>query len=122
MKKTEVTKILPSEMLGLIIRSRRVAKGISVKELSEKLGTSGALVYMLETKSPRIRNIPSVELIEKIAKELDLDPVKLTYLAGRYTRHDEERFEKGLETLQKRSEIFYHKILNEMHAQTNKDD
>lgn len=62
--------------LGSLIRERRLEMGFSLGQLATKLGHTAASVRRWE----RGEDMPEVDLLPKIAKELDLDTGRLTAL------------------------------------------
>ena len=64
-----------TELILENIRKKRLEKGISVPKLSLEVGISRSHLYYIETK----RTIPSVDVLVRIAKSLD---IKLTELVN----------------------------------------
>jgi transcriptional regulator with XRE-family HTH domain len=58
-----------SDTFGEKLRSRRIAKGLTLEELANRIGSTKAYVWQLENKKPAK---PSGELLLKIASELEI--------------------------------------------------
>lgn len=58
-----------SEIFGEKLRSRRIAKGLTLEALAEKVGSTKAYIWQLENKKPAK---PSGELLLRIANVLDI--------------------------------------------------
>lgn len=65
--------------LGEVVREGRTAKGIKLRELSRRLEVTPSYVSDIEND----RRVPSEEVLQKIATELDLDYGDLVARAGR---------------------------------------
>ena len=70
---------MANKTLGEVVREGRTAKGIKLRELSRRLEVTPSYVSDIEND----RRVPSEEVLQKIATELDLDYGDLVARAGR---------------------------------------
>lgn len=70
-----------SATFGARVRTVRLGKRITLRELAKRLGISPAF----QTQIEKDQSVPTSELIERIAKELELDANELCGLAGKLT-------------------------------------
>jgi DNA-binding XRE family transcriptional regulator len=66
-------------MIGEVIRRRRERRGLSQRDLARRVGTGAPHISKIENEV----EVPSEEVLTRIAEELDLDPVELNLMAGR---------------------------------------
>ncbi len=89
-------------MLGERLRGLRKEKGITQKELAEKLSMDTSIICKYESGAA----VPSYEALEKIANYFD---ISTDYLFGRETNHlienSDEATEKFLEMMRTRPEF-----------------
>ena len=79
-------------VLGEYIRSKRVEKGIGLREMAEHLSISPAYLSNLESgKHPMINPL----LLKKISRKLNIDHLKLFKMIG-YTDKDTEELKKEI--------------------------
>ena len=81
-------------VLGEYIRSKRVKKGIGLREMAEHLSISPAYLSNLESgKHPMVNPL----LLKKISRKLEIDHLKLFKIIG-YTDKDTEELKKEITT------------------------
>jgi len=78
-------KAIEQNNFGFHIKSHRLNKGISMRELSRRTGVSQP--YLSQIESQEIKN-PSIEIINKIAKELGLPIVESLIKLGYLSKKD----------------------------------
>jgi transcriptional regulator with XRE-family HTH domain len=71
--------------LGVFIRKWRKIRGLTLKELGKKVDLSHPYLSQIETSN---RDAPSPEILEKIAKALNIDYGDLMLLAGYWDEND----------------------------------
>lgn len=64
---------------GEQLREIRLRKDLSLKDLAERIGYSQPYISMLENGK---KGIPKPETLQKIADGLDVDPVRIMFIAG----------------------------------------
>jgi len=78
--------------LGQIVRSARLAHGLSLNGLRAKHGFDLSLISRIENAS--IRSVPTPETIRRIARALDLNEIELLQLAGHISEGAPLRWER----------------------------
>lgn len=79
-------------VLGQYIRSKRVEKGIGLREMAEHLSISPAYLSNLESgKHPMVNPL----LLKKLSRKLEIDHLKLFKIIG-YTDKDTEELKKEI--------------------------
>lgn len=79
-------------VLGQYIRSKRVEKGIGLREMAEHLSISPAYLSNLESgKHPMVNPL----LLKKMSRKLEIDHLKLFKIIG-YTDKDTEELKKEI--------------------------
>ncbi len=73
---------------GKIIRQARKDKGLSQRQLAKLLGLD--FTYLSKLENNRADYAPKEEVIRGLARNLDLDPQELIFLAGRIPQDDED--------------------------------
>lgn len=73
---------------GKLIRQARKDKGLSQRELAEKLGLD--FTYLSKLENNRADYPPKEEVIRTLAAHLELDAEELIFLAGRIPQDDED--------------------------------
>ena len=99
-------------VLGEYIRSKRVEKGIGLREMAEHLSISPAYLSNLESgKHPMINPL----LLKKISRKLNIDHLKLFKMIG-YTDKDTEELKKEItsELLDEIDDVEIGKILGKL--------
>ena len=99
-------------VLGEYIRSKRVEKGIGLREMAEQLSISPAYLSNLESgKHPMINPL----LLKKISRKLNIDHLKLFKMIG-YTDKDTEELKKEItsELLDEIDDVEIGKILGKL--------
>ena len=99
-------------VLGEYIRSKRVEKGIGLREMAEHLSISPAYLSTLEPgKHPMVNPL----LLKKISKKLNIDHLKLFKIIG-YTDKDTEELKKEItsELLDEIDDVEIGKILGKL--------
>ena len=99
-------------VLGEYIRSKRVKKGIGLREMAEHLSISPAYLSNLESgKHPMINPL----LLKKISRKLNIDHLKLFKMIG-YTDKDTEELKKEItsELLDEIDDVEIGKILGKL--------
>ena len=99
-------------VLGEYIRSKRVEKGIGLREMAEHLSISPAYLSNLESgKHPMVNPL----LLKKISKKLNIDHLKLFKIIG-YTDKDTEELKKEItsELLDEIDDVEIGKILGKL--------
>ena len=99
-------------VLGEYIRSKRVEKGIGLREMAEHLSISPAYLSNLESgKHPMVNPL----LLKKISKKLNIDHLKLFKIIG-YTDKDTEELKKEItsELLDEIDDVEIGKILGRL--------
>ena len=99
-------------VLGEYIRSKRVEKGIGLREMAEHLSISPAYLSNLESgKHPMINPL----LLKKISRKLNIDHLKLFKIIG-YTDKDTEELKKEItsELLDEIDDVEIGKILGRL--------
>ena len=99
-------------VLGEYIRSKRVEKGIGLREMAEHLSISPAYLSNLESgKHPMVNPL----LLKKISKKLNIDHLKLFKMIG-YTDKDTEELKKEItsELLDEIDDVEIGKILGKL--------
>ena len=99
-------------VLGEYIRSKRVEKGIGLREMAEHLSISPAYLSNLESgKHPMINPL----LLKKISRKLNIDHLKLFKMIG-YTDKDTEERKKEItsELLDEIDDVEIGKILGKL--------
>lgn len=76
---------MESQSIGEFIRSKRKEKGLSVRELARRTGVSQPYLSQLETGS---HNNPSLDILRKICKQLDVDYIDFFVRIGYITEED----------------------------------
>lgn len=79
---------MPTETFGIRLWHARRKLGLSQRELASMLGVDYTYVSRLE--SDRTDYPPSLEIIEKLARHLDLDKEELCWLSGRILEEDQQ--------------------------------
>ncbi len=67
------------ETLGSIIKRRRLAMGLTQRELAELVGISHTYIYQLEKGR---NDIPSPDVMARLAKTIDISEVRLLRAVG----------------------------------------
>ena len=99
-------------VLGEYIRSKRVEKGIGLREMAEHLSIRPAYLSNLESgKHPMINPL----LLKKISRKLNIDHLKLFKMIG-YTDKDTEELKKEItsELLDEIDDVEIGKILGKL--------
>ena len=99
-------------VLGEYMRSKRVEKGIGLREMAEHLSISPAYLSNLESgKHPMINPL----LLKKISRKLNIDHLKLFKMIG-YTDKDTEELKKEItsELLDEIDDVEIGKILGKL--------
>ena len=99
-------------VLGEYIRSKRVEKGIGLREMAEHLSISPAYLSNLESgKHPMVNPL----LLKKISRKLNIDHLKLFKMIG-YTDKDMEELKKEItsELLDEIDDVEIGKILGKL--------
>lgn len=99
-------------VLGEYIRSKRVEKGIGLREMAEHLSISPAYLSNLESgKHPMVNPL----LLKKISRKLNIDHLKLFKMIG-YTDKDTEELKKEItsELLDEIDDVEIGKILGKL--------
>ncbi|MCP1226136.1 helix-turn-helix domain-containing protein [Sebaldella sp. S0638] len=99
-------------VLGEYIRSKRVEKGIGLREMAEHLSISPAYLSNLESgKHPMVNPL----LLKKISRKLNIDHLKLFKIIG-YTDKDTEELKKEItsELLDEIDDVEIGKILGRL--------
>ena len=99
-------------VFGEYIRSKRVEKGIGLREMAEHLSISPAYLSNLESgKHPMINPL----LLKKISRKLNIDHLKLFKMIG-YTDKDTEELKKEItsELLDEIDDVEIGKILGKL--------
>jgi transcriptional regulator with XRE-family HTH domain len=95
-----------SESLGTVIRSSRQRQQITLRTFAKRLGISPAFQTLIEQD----RSMPDAQLIQRIARELELDPDQLCGLAGKLT----PQVQKKLSQLARGDPKYFRSMLNKM--------
>ena len=82
----DMTKKNLDSTLGGVIRGARVGKGLSLRELAQRIERSPSYLNDIEFD----RRVPSEEVLRALAPQLDLDVDRLLAAAGRVGRGAEE--------------------------------
>lgn len=98
--------------LGTYIRSKRVAKGIGLREMAEKLNISPAYLSNLELGK---HNMTNPLLLKNISRILEVDHLKLYKIIG-YTDKDKREIKNEIwnELIQDISDINIAEILKQL--------
>ena len=80
-----------SQTFGKVIRQARKAKEYSQRELAKLIGVD--YTYLSKLENDHAGYPPSEDVIELLARNLDLDEDELRHLAGRITPDDTKVFE-----------------------------
>ena len=99
-------------VLGEYIRSKRVEKGIGLREMAEHLSISPAYLSNLESgKHPMVNPL----LLKKISRKLNIDHLKLFKIIG-YTDKDTEELKREItsELLDEIDDVEIGKILGRL--------
>ena len=99
-------------VLGEYIRSKRVEKGIGLREMAEHLSISPAYITNLESgKHPMVNPL----LLKKISRKLNIDHLKLFKIIG-YTDKDTEELKREItsELLDEIDDVEIGKILGRL--------
>lgn len=79
---------MESNELGEYIKRKRIQKKLTLGQLSKRIGYSDAYISMVENGK---KNNPSYEFLSELAKGLNVNHMKLMYLAG-YVKEQEPNF------------------------------
>ncbi|ACK69904.1 transcriptional regulator, XRE family [Gloeothece citriformis PCC 7424] len=82
---------------GQIIRQARKDKGLSQRELAERLGLD--FTYLSKLENNRADYAPKEEVIRVLAQNLELNEEELLFLAGRIPQQDEEFLKENYKTM-----------------------
>ena len=77
---------------GKIIRQARKDKGFSQRELAKLVGVN--YTYLSKLENDHAGTPPSEDVIDRLARHLELNADQLIYLAGRITEDDARVFEE----------------------------
>lgn len=69
-----------------MLKSARITKGLSQKELSERIKISQAYLSQLENNQ-KYKKIVTTDVIGRISEELDLDPIEVFVYLFNTRRH-----------------------------------
>jgi HTH-type transcriptional regulator, competence development regulator len=88
-----------SKTFGKLIRKARREKEYSQRELAKLVGVN--FTYLSKLENDHADYPPSKEVIQSLAKHLNLDEIELTQLAGRINPEDTEIFQDLFKQYQK---------------------
>lgn len=119
-----------SQTFGQQLREARQSKGYSQRELASLVGVN--YTYLSKLENDRSEYPPKEDVIQALAKHLDLDAMKLSYLAGRITPEDAKAVQELAKKYQKQMPVLLRRmqeshfaerlIQEETHKQTEEEN
>lgn len=99
---------LRDRTFGNLIRQARKDKGLSQRDLAKL--TDVNYTYLSKLENDHAGTPPSEEVIERLARHLDLSAQELQYLAGRITADDERAWQDFVKQNYKQMPALFRKL------------
>ena len=97
-----------SQTFGQTLREARQNKGYSQRELASLVGVN--YTYLSKLENDRSEYPPKEDVIQELAKHLELDAAELSYLAGRITEEDAKAVQALAKQYQKQMPVLLRRM------------